>query len=79
MQLAERYIQRFGREAPFISAKTLYSKHLIESMNDATVTFDQVVDLSTGSRSLTSAAVEVSKMRQDFRDHTVEFEFAKYP
>ena len=79
MDLCERYIQRFGREAPFISSQIRYTKHLIESMNDVTATFDQVVDLTTGGRTLTNASVEISKWRLDFSTHQIEMEFAKLP
>jgi hypothetical protein len=79
MNRAEAYIQRFGREAPVIGATTLYKKHLIESADDATVTFDQVVDLSTGARSISNAKVEVSALRRKYDKHVVDFEFSKYP
>lgn len=78
MSRAEAYIQRFGREAPVIGATTLYNKHLIELGDDATVTFDQVVNLTTGARSLSNAAVEVSGIRHRYQGNLADFEFAKY-
>ncbi len=78
MSRAEAYIQRFGRESPIIGATTLLKKHLIELGDDATVTFDQVVNLTTGVRALSSADVEVSVMRHRFQANVVDFEFTKY-
>lgn len=78
MSRAEAIIQRFGREAPTITATSMYSKHIVESADDVTLTFDQIVDLTSGIRSLSGALGEVGVVRRRYREHLIDFEFVKY-
>ena len=72
-------IDRFGFRIPVLTLTTVMSKLLLEVGDSVFVTFENVVNLATATRALSSTGFEIIRMDIDFIRNSIDFELLGYP
>lgn len=78
---AAAHVNRFGGlyGAHVISCVCLLDRNLLQPSNDVKVSFSQVINMATATRSVTDQAAEIVSMRHRFQEAVVELELLLYP